>query len=130
LRNDAVFTVVAPPVKPSLPVAVDLAKMEKDVGGSWALVPFNEDEDLDVLECEITAKLAEKAGSPVYLQLQREHARRTVSEFVKKWLVTQTPWTSGSSSSIRAFFADERIGTFGLQSFPQLGSAAGKPGGD
>ena len=56
------FTVVTPPVKPSLPVAVDLAKMEKDVGGSWMLVPFNEDEDLDALEREITAKLAEKAG--------------------------------------------------------------------
>ena len=128
VRSDSVFTVVAPPVKPSLPVAVDLAKMEKDVGGSWMLVPFNSTSDLDALEREITAKLAEKAKSPVYLQLQREHARKTVTEFVKKWLVTQTQWQSGPSSSIRVFFADEPIGSFGLQAFPQLGPAAGKVG--
>ena len=130
VRSESVFTVVAPPVKPSLPVAVDLAKMEKDVGGSWMLVPFNEDEDLNALEREITAKLAEKAKSPVYLQLQREHARKTVTEFVKKWLVTQTQWESGSKSTVRVFFADEPIGSFGLQSFPQLGPAAGKAVGE
>ncbi len=128
VRNEAVFTVVAPPVMPSLPVAVDLAKMEKDVGGSWMLVPFNEDEDLNALEREITTKLGEKAASPVYLQMQREHARKTVTEFVEKWMVTQTQWKTKSPSTVRVFFADEPIGSFGLRSFPQLGSAAGEAG--
>ena len=106
VRTDEVFTVVTPRVKPSLPVAVDLAKMEKDVGGSWALVPFNEAEDLDALQREITRKLAEKAASPVYLQLQREAARKTVTEFVKKWLVTQESWKAANQPRIEVLFAD------------------------
>ena len=106
LRIDEVFKVITPPVKPSLPVAVDLAKMEKDVGGSWMLVPFNEDEDLNALEREITRKLAEKAASPAYLQLQREHARKTVTEFVEKWLVTQQAWKAAENPRIEVVFGE------------------------
>ncbi len=106
VRTDEVFTVVTPPVRPSLPVAGDLGLMEKDVGGSWVLVAFNADEDLDALERKITAKLAEKAASPVYLQLQREAARKTVTEFVKKWLVTQEPWKAATQPRIEVLFAD------------------------
>ena len=106
IRVGEVFKVITPPVKPSLPVAVDLAKMEKDVGGTWFLVPFNEVEDLNALEREITRKLAEKATSPTYLQLQREHARKTVTEFVEKWLVTQEPWKDARRPRIEVLFAD------------------------
>lgn len=123
IRSGNVFTVVTPPVKPSLPVAVDLAHMQKDVGGTWILVPFNERADLDSLQREITATLAGKAASPAYLQLQREEARKTVTEFVKKWLVTQVPWQTESGSTIRVLFPDEPIGSFGPQAFPQLAPA-------
>ena len=75
---------IAPPVKASLPVAVDLAKMQKDVSGSWYLVVFNDKEDLDALEKEITAKLEAKAKSDVYRNMQRDAARKTVEEFVEK----------------------------------------------
>ena len=37
-RTDEVFRVVTPPVKPSLPVAVDLAHLEQDEGGTWLLL--------------------------------------------------------------------------------------------
>lgn len=104
------FTVVAPRVKPSLPVAVDLGRMQKDVGGSWVLVAFNATEDLDVLERQVTAKLAAKASSPAYIQMQREHARQTVKEFVEKWLLTQPRWRDDSRRTIRVRFADEHDG--------------------
>ncbi len=106
VRTDEVFMVVTPRVNTRLPVAVDIAKMEKDVGGGWALVPFNEAEDMDALQREITRKLAEKAASPVYLQLQREAARKTVTEFVKKWLVMQEPWKAAQQPRIEVLFAD------------------------
>lgn len=106
LRIGEVFKVITPPVKPSLPVAVDLAKMEKDVGGTWFLVPFNEVDDLNALEREITRKLAEKAASPAYLQLQREHARKTVTEFVEKWLVTQQAWKAAENPRIEVVFGE------------------------
>lgn len=98
---------VAPVIKPALPVAVDLERMQKDVGGSWVLVAFNASEDLDILERQITAKLAQKAGSAAYIEIQREYARKTVGEFVRKWLVTQARWRDASGVSIRVRFADE-----------------------
>lgn len=105
-RKGEVFKVITPPIKPSLPVAVDLAKMEKDVGGSWYLVPFNEVEDLDTLERHITAKLAEKAKSDVYRQLQLDAARKTVTEFVEKWLVTQQAWKAAERPRVEVVFGE------------------------
>jgi hypothetical protein len=111
LRTRDTFTVVAPPVKPSLPVAVDLSRMEKDASGTWVLLPFTETEALDDLERRITAKLAVKAVMPAYVQLQREHARKTVTEFVRKWLLTQAQWQSAAKPRIRVLFADEPLGS-------------------
>jgi hypothetical protein len=105
-RTDEVFRVVTPPVKPSLPVAVDLARLEQDEGGTWLLLPFNADADREALLREITGKLAQKAASPAYLALQREDARKTVTEFVEKWLVTQEPWKSAKQPRIEIVFSD------------------------
>ena len=105
-RTDDVFRVVTPPVKPSLPVAVDLARLEQDEGGTWLLLPFNADKDREALMREITGKLAQKAASPAYLALQREDARKTVTEFVEKWLVTQEPWKSAKQPRIEVVFSD------------------------
>lgn len=106
VRTDEVFTVTTPPVAPSLPVAVDLKHMEEDSGGTWILVPFNEDEDLKALRSEITAVLARKAGSAAYLRLQREDARKTVTEFVQKWLVKQESWKVAKQPRIEVVFGD------------------------
>lgn len=103
-RKGEVFEVITPPIQPSLPVAVDLAKMEKDVGGTWYLVPFNEVEDLDALEREITAKLEQKARSDTYRTLQREAARKTVTEFVEKWLMTQQAWQAAEKPRVEVLF--------------------------
>ena len=127
LRDGQTFTVITPPVKPSLPVAVDFALMEKEVSGVWSF--FTGTDDLNDLERSITAKLARKAVLPAYIQLQRDAARQTVTEFVRKWLVTQTPWKTESGSNIRVYFADEPIGSFGPQALPQLAPGAKKGGG-
>jgi len=111
LRTGEAFTVIAPPVRPSLPVAVDLGRMEKEASGTWVLLPFTETDALNDLEREITAKLASRAVMPAYIQLQREHARQTVREFVQKWLVTQAKWAPESRSDVRVYFADETVGS-------------------
>ena len=85
--------------------------MEKDASGTWVLLPFTETEALDSLERRITARLARKAVMPAYIQLQREAARRTVGEFVQKWLVTQAQWNTASRPRIRVLFADEPVGS-------------------
>jgi hypothetical protein len=111
LRSRDLFTVVAPPVQPSLPVAVDLSRIEKEASGTWVLLPFTATDDLDDLEREITARLAKKAMLPAYIQMQREAARATVGEFVRKWLVTQAQWHTVPAPRIRVLFADEPVGS-------------------
>jgi hypothetical protein len=113
LRTGREFTVIAPPVQPSLPVGVDFGRMQKDVSGTWVLLPFTGTDSLDDLERELAAMLAKKAVLPAYIQLQREPARRTVAEFVRKWLVTQSQWSTESGSVLRVYFADETIGAAG-----------------
>jgi hypothetical protein len=116
LRRDDSFLVVVPQVEPSLPVAVDLGRMQKYASGIWS--PLTGPAALDQLERQITAKLARKAVSPFYIQLQRDAARRTVAEFVQKWLVTHSKWGKPDSRKIRVLFADEPIESLGPVVFP------------
>jgi hypothetical protein len=110
VRADGVFTVVVPRVRPSLPVAVDFEGVHKDVAGSWMLLPFTSDDDLELLERSITKRLEEKAKSRDYLDRQREDARETVREFTQKWLVEQTRWKRAEYKDIRVLFEDESAG--------------------
>ena len=109
LRRDGVFTVVAPPVRASLPVAIDTAGIEKDVAGTWLLVPLTGDDDIDALERSITAKLARKASSREYLERQREETRATVREFVTAWLIQQRRYADASAGTVVMLFADEPV---------------------
>ena len=111
LLRDKTFIVVAPPVKPSLPVAMDTTRLETRSSGAWSF--FTGKTQLVELEKSITPSLATKAASPVYIQLQREAARKTTAEFVAKWLITQERWKSASAFPIHVFFADEPIQALG-----------------
>ena len=87
VRQGGVITALAPPLTPTLPVAIDTATLEKAVAGTWLLVPFAGDKDLDALERTITAKLARKAASSEYRQRALEESRKTISEFIRNWAV-------------------------------------------
>lgn len=99
--------VIAPAVAPTLPVAIDTARLEKFSSGTWSL--FTGTRELDLLERSITQTLALKASTPSYLQFQREAARQTVEEFVRKWLLTQQRYQSGGRRAVRVFFSNEPI---------------------
>ena len=109
-RLNGLFIVTSPPVRPSLPVAVDFSGLERDVGGTWLLVPLVGEADLRALERRLTDKLAEKAASAAYIGWQREDARKTVREFVLKWLKEQSRWSDVSAGDVWVTFADERVG--------------------
>lgn len=109
VRSDGVFTVVVPKVKPSLPVAVDFAGIEREVAGTFILLPFKSSADLATLEKSVSVRLAQKASSRDYLDKQRTYARETVKEFVRKWLVEQTRYKDASGDDIRVMFADESV---------------------
>ena len=111
LRRGDEFIVVAPAIEPKLPVAVELDKMEKQSHGFWS--PFTGAGELDALERSMAANLKRKARSRLYLNLQREAARTTIAEFVKKWLITQVEFRDLQGLRMRVLFRDEPLESLG-----------------
>jgi hypothetical protein len=105
LLKDKTFTVISPPVTPSLPVAIDTEKLQAEASGTWSLLTG--ESRISALQASIMRTLAAKAASPSYVQFQREAARQTLKEFVTRWLITQEQWKAASAYPIRVFFADE-----------------------
>ena len=111
--------VIAPPVQPSLPVAIDTGKLEGFSSGIWS--PITGTASIFTLQKTITEKLAKKASTSELMLLQRESARMTVTEFVQKWIVEQPQWKGTKTPVVLAFFSDEPLGkkTAPLLSSPQ-----------
>lgn len=99
--------VVAPIVRPTLPIAIDTSRLQRFSSGTWSV--FTGRTELDLLQRSITQTLAVKAYTSSYLQYQRETARKTVVQFVEKWLITQERFKVGGPYAVRVYFADERI---------------------
>lgn len=110
LRNKT-FIVIAPPVKPTLPIAIQTTGIEKESSGVWSVLTGNS--LLNKLERSISPVLASRAESALYVGLQREASRKTVAEFVSKWLITQERWKSASAYPIQVYFSDEPIQVLG-----------------
>lgn len=99
---------VAPSVKPSLPVAIDTGKLEGFSSGLWS--PITGSDAVESLQRTITKTLGAKASSQSLLLLQRESARKTVTEFVQKWVLDQPRWKVGKTPTVLVFFEDEPLG--------------------
>jgi hypothetical protein len=95
----------APRIKPTLPPAIDTARMEKKSLEGWGR--FNADEQMDALEKNITPTLAGYAGDARHLALVREECRKTVAQFVRDWLLKADQWRDDRFTSIKVIFPDE-----------------------
>jgi hypothetical protein len=100
--------VVAPRVRPTLPVAIDTGRLEAFSAGVWS--PFTGEAAVAALRRSISERLEKKAGSPELLLLQRESARLTVTEFVRKWALEQPRWQGATAPKVFVFFEDEPLG--------------------
>ena len=109
--RDKTLIVIAPRVKPTLPVAIDTARLERYASGTWSM--FTGAGELDRLQRSIGQSLEAKAGLPSYIQFQREAARITVTEFVTKWMLGQERFKTTGDYKVRVFFADEPIEALG-----------------
>ena len=109
--RDKTLIVIAPRVKPTLPVAIDTARLERYASGTWSA--FTGPGELDRLQRSISQSLAAKAALPSYIQFQREAARATVTEFVNKWMLGQERFKPAGDYKVRVFFADEPIEVLG-----------------
>jgi len=95
----------APALRPSQPPAIRTEGMEKKSEAGW--LRFNAAENLALLEKELTPTLEKRAGNPAHLNLIREAARKSVAEFVKRWLLKDAAPDSSSIHSITIIFPDE-----------------------
>lgn len=113
VAKDGKVVVVAPKVRPTLPVAFDSASVYRHVEAGW--FRFDKEESLKTAEKLVTAELALRAGTSGAIDQQREQARLTVTEFVRKWLLTQESLKGTLPANVRVVFADEPIERLGSE---------------
>jgi hypothetical protein len=105
VSRDRVCVVRAPQIRPSLPPAIDTTHMEKRAESGWAR--FDKDDKLDELERSLTGILDQRAMDDSHLQLVREACRKSVADFVKRWLMREGQWRSDRFTAIIVVFPDE-----------------------
>ena len=104
VRDQQCF-VISPMMQPTTPVAIHTDGIEKYSERGWAR--FNKEEQMDGLMKSITPRLTSHASSDSYVNLVREHARKTVAEFVRQWLMKEDHWRKDRFLTITVIFADE-----------------------
>lgn len=103
--KDQTCLVHAPPIRPTLPPAIDTAGIEKHSERGW--LRFNEEEQLEELQRGITAAVSSRAADGAHLEMVRERCRREVAEFVRSWLLIEDHWRADRFRSVTVVFADE-----------------------
>ncbi len=100
-----IAVVVAPSLRPSLPVAIDTATLRERTESGWAR--FDKDVQLDALRQSLSAELEGRAADQTRLALVVEASRRTIAEFAEQWLLARGEWRRGAFTSLKVYFADE-----------------------
>lgn len=95
----------APMLRPSQPPAIRTEDMQKKSDAGW--LRFNATESLALLEKNLTKTLENRAGNRSHIHLVREPSRKSVAEFVKKWVLSQQGFHAGEVKSITVLFPDE-----------------------
>lgn len=103
--RDQRLYIVAPDIRPTLPVAIDTGRMKKEVAGSWMRV--DEQEDLDALQSTLTAELAIRAADPKTIEQVSDDARLSVAKFAKAWLLSRKHWSGDRFTEIIVLFDRE-----------------------
>jgi hypothetical protein len=98
--------VLAPKVRPSLPVAFDTGKVEKKTQSGWAR--WDSGVNLEELEKTITAKLEGRSKQPEVMGKIREEGRISVAKFVKNWLLEKDAWGDLQFTEIVVIFEGEK----------------------
>ena len=100
-----IAVVVAPALRPSLPVAIDTATLQERTANGWAR--FDKDVQLEELRRSISTDLAGRAAEQTRVALVVEASRRTIAEFAEEWLLARGEWQRGAFTSVKVYFTDE-----------------------
>jgi hypothetical protein len=103
--SDHTCLVIAPPIRPTLPPAIDTAGMTKRSSSGW--LRFDETERMEDLERQLTRLLSRRAADPDTIDLVRGRCRLRIAEFVRTWLLAEDHWRTDRFRAITVVFADE-----------------------
>ena len=109
--------VAAPQIRPSLPPAIHSDTIERRAESGWAR--FDKNEKLVELEKSMTGIFSERAKDPLHMESVRESCRKSVAEFVKRWLLKEDHWRTDRFTSIIVIFPDEIESTKTLETADQ-----------
>jgi hypothetical protein len=101
--EDQEVRVLAPMLRPSLPPAIRTDGMEKKSDSGW--LRFNAAENLAQLEKGLTPQMERRAGDKRHLDLAREASRKSVEQFVRKWVLESHP--DIGQMAVKVTFPDE-----------------------
>jgi hypothetical protein len=97
--------VIAPSLRPSVPVAIDTGTLREKTENGWAR--FDKQIQLAELRRSMSSELDDRAHEPKRVDLARESSRRTVGEFIEEWLLAQGEWEPDVFSTVKVYFVDE-----------------------
>ncbi|MDF1826075.1 MAG: hypothetical protein P1U68_15625 [Verrucomicrobiales bacterium] len=97
--------VLAPELRPSLPVAFDTASVQKKSQSGWGR--WDGDANMEELERTITSKLEIRASDEATLSRVRDASREAVAKFVKSWLLSREAWGENKFEEIVVMFEGE-----------------------
>ncbi|MEM8932800.1 MAG: hypothetical protein AAGE94_16570 [Acidobacteriota bacterium] len=100
-----VALVMAPAIRPTQPPAIHTDGMQRRT--TEGLFRFDGAEQMADLERSLTPRLVDRAASDQYRDLVRDEARRSIADFVRKWLLGQEFWVDDRFATVRVVFADE-----------------------
>ena len=103
-RDQRIY-IVAPDIRPTLPIAFDTGSMKKEIEGSWMRV--DEQADLDALQSTLTTELALRAADPKTIEQISDEARLSVAKFAKAWLLSRDHWRNDRFNEITVLFDRE-----------------------
>ena len=106
-NTDQVCVIQVSDLKATLPIAFDSAKLEKHTANGWGR--FNKNQNLLLLEQSLTPLLATRAELNQYKQQARELGRKTISEFVQKWMLKEQQWREGVTYKIIVLYPNEQL---------------------
>jgi hypothetical protein len=105
--SEQTCVVKAPVLRPSLPPAIHTETIEKRTESGW--LRFDAERQMAELEKAITTTIGRYASNPQHLNMVRETARKTVAEFVRRWLLKEDHWRNDRFRAIVVVFADEKV---------------------
>ena len=98
--------VTAPPLSPSLPIAFDSSKLQRENPG-WT--KYITGSNMPQLEKTITPELEKKAKDPAHIKEFQAKAKESIAKFLQTWLVRDGQWADGKIEKIIVYFPGDEV---------------------